>query len=53
MNPTVPTGIRRTPSQLDIDILLHDVWNFIVIKGKLSNFDVWNNCGLIANVTPL
>jgi len=32
MNPTVPSGERRTPSQLDEDIIEHNVW----AKGKTS-----------------
>jgi hypothetical protein len=49
MNPELPTGTRRTPSQTDIDILLDDVWRYPNIAGSLSNFDVWNRSGLIAN----
>lgn len=49
MNPNLPKGVRRAPSQLDIDILLDDVWRYPQIAGSLSNFDVWNRCGLIAN----
>jgi hypothetical protein len=49
MNPTVPKGVRRTPKQSDIDILLDDVWKYPNITGTLSNFDVWNRTGLIAN----
>ncbi|MEW6251408.1 MAG: hypothetical protein AB1716_12230 [Planctomycetota bacterium] len=49
MNPELPKGTRRTPSQTDIDILLDDVWKYPTIQGTLSNFDVWNRSGLIAN----
>ena len=30
MGPELPAGERRVPSQLDIDLLLHDVWCFLV-----------------------
>jgi hypothetical protein len=49
MNPTVPKGARKTPSQNDIDVLLDDVWKYPQIAGTLSNFDVWNRTGQIAN----
>jgi len=49
MNPTIPKGTRRTPSTTDVDILLDDVWKYPTISGKLSNFDVWNRSGIIAN----
>ncbi|MBP7747602.1 MAG: hypothetical protein KA383_15910 [Phycisphaerae bacterium] len=49
MNPAFPKGVRRVPSQLDIDILKDDVWRYPTIQGSLSNFDVWNRSGLIAN----
>ncbi len=49
MNPGIGPGVRRTPSQLDVDILLDDVWRYPNIQGSLSNFDVWNRSGLIAN----
>lgn len=49
MNPELPKGTRRTPSQLDTGILLDDVWKYPSIQGSLSNFDVWNRSGYIAN----
>lgn len=49
MNPELPTGTRRLPSQLDTDILNDDVWRYPTIQGSLSNFDVWNRSGIIAN----
>ena len=49
MNPTIPKGTRRTPSETDIGVLLDDVWNYPTIQGSLSNFDVWNRSGMIAN----
>jgi hypothetical protein len=49
MNPEIPKGVRRKPSALDEDILEDDVWRYPQIQGSLSNFDVWNRSGLIAN----
>jgi hypothetical protein len=49
MNPELPKGTRRTPSPTDVGILLDDVWKYPTIQGSLSNFDVWNRSGLIAN----
>jgi hypothetical protein len=49
MNPEVPKGVRKRPTQNDIDILLDDVWKYPQISGTLSNFDVWNRTGQIAN----
>jgi len=49
MGPTIPAGTRRAPSPTDIGILLDDVWKYPAIRGTLSNFDVWNRSGLIAN----
>jgi hypothetical protein len=49
MNPSLPKGTRRTPSPLDTGILLDDVWKYPTIQGSLSNFDVWNRSGQIAN----
>jgi hypothetical protein len=49
MNPGIPAGKRIKPSPLDIGILKDDVWKYPQIQGKLSNFDVWNRSGSIAN----
>jgi hypothetical protein len=49
MNPALPMGTRRTPSTTDTGILNDDVWRYPNIRGSLSNFDVWNRSGLIAN----
>ncbi len=49
MEPNVPRGARRGPSETDIGILLDDVWKYPSITGTLSNFDVWNRSGMIAN----